>query len=252
MASLRPRNVIIVLTDQQRWDTLGCLGNPMGLTPTLDRFARMGTLCESAFTPNPLCAPARAALQTGVYPTITGVFKNELAMPSDTTTIAHYFAAEGYRTGYIGKWHLGPRSEQQAVAPDYRGGYSFWLGANALEWCSEAYDTVLYDDEMREIRFPGYRVDAITDVGINFIAQNPDHPFFLCLSYLEPHQQNARDEFTAPDGYRDAYANYWWPPDLAALKGNAAQSLAGYYGMVKRIDGVRLRCRDDRSDRFRW
>lgn len=236
MASPRRRNVVIVFTDQQRWDTLGCLGNPMGLTPTLDRFARMGTLCQYAFTPNPLCAPARAALQTGAYPTMTGVFKNGMVMPSDAATVANCFAAEGYRTGYIGKWHLAPPLAQEAVAPEYRGGYSFWLGANALEFCSDAYDTVMYDNEMREVRLPGYRVDAITDAGIKFIAENRDNPFFLFLSYLEPHHQNARDEFTAPEGYRDAYTNYWWPPDLAALKGNATESLPGYYGMVKRID----------------
>ena len=59
-------NVLVVFTDQQRWDTCGCYGNPMSLTPNLDAMARRGTLFEHAFTPQPVCGPARACLQTGM------------------------------------------------------------------------------------------------------------------------------------------------------------------------------------------
>ena len=69
-------NIVVVLVDQQRWDTLGALGCPVGLTPNLDQMCERGTLYTTACTPNPVCAPARAALQTGVYPTSTGVHRN--------------------------------------------------------------------------------------------------------------------------------------------------------------------------------
>jgi arylsulfatase A-like enzyme len=65
----RPPNVVVFLTDQQRWDTTGLHGNPMELTPNLDRMARAHTHLAHAFTCQPVCGPARACLQTGLYPT---------------------------------------------------------------------------------------------------------------------------------------------------------------------------------------
>lgn len=65
-------NVIVFFTDQQRWDTVGAYGNPLSLTPHLDSMARRGTLFEYAFTPQPVCGPARTALQTGLYPSQVG------------------------------------------------------------------------------------------------------------------------------------------------------------------------------------
>src|SRR5688500_15578087 len=99
----QPPHVIVVLTDQQRWDTTGVHGNPAGVTPEFDRIAREGTHVEQAITPQPVCAPARAALQTGRWPTATGVFRNGLPLPPDIPTLARSFADAGYATGYIGK-----------------------------------------------------------------------------------------------------------------------------------------------------
>jgi arylsulfatase A-like enzyme len=69
-------------------------------------------------------------------------------------------------------------------------------------------------------------------------------PFFLFLSFLEPHHQNHRDDYPAPDGYAERYAGRWTPPDLAALGGSAPQHLGGYWGMVKRLDEVLGRLQD--------
>ncbi|MET9931441.1 sulfatase-like hydrolase/transferase, partial [Streptomyces sp. NPDC006324] len=93
-----PPRVIVVLTDQQRWDTTGVHGNPAGVTPEFDRLAREGTLVERAITPNPVCAPARSALQTGRWPTSTGVFRNGLPLPEDVPTLASVLGAAGYAT----------------------------------------------------------------------------------------------------------------------------------------------------------
>jgi arylsulfatase A-like enzyme len=68
-------NVLVFLTDQQRWDSCSCYGNPMGLTPHLDAMARRGTLFEHAFTCQPVCGPARASLQTGLYARAAGVWR---------------------------------------------------------------------------------------------------------------------------------------------------------------------------------
>jgi arylsulfatase A-like enzyme len=235
MTEFRPErpNVIVFLTDQQRWDTTGVHGNPLDLTPNFDRMAQRGAHVAFSFTPQPVCGPARACLQTGMYATTTGCFRNDIPLPTTLPTLAHAFHAAGYTTGYIGKWHL---ADQEPVPPAQRGGYEYWLAANILEFVSDAYRTVLYDNQNRPVRLPGYRVDALTDAAIRYIDTYQHAPFFLFLSFIEPHHQNQRDDYPAPEGYRERYQGRWIPPDLAALGGSTQRHIAGYYGMVKRLD----------------
>ena len=105
MAKVRTQhpNVVIFFTDQQRWDTTGVYGNPLRLTPNFDRMARRGTQVPYSFTAQPLCGPARSCMQTGLYATTTGCFRNGLPLPLSAKTLAHHFGEAGYRTGYIGK-----------------------------------------------------------------------------------------------------------------------------------------------------
>lgn len=234
-------NVVVFFTDQQRADTMD---NPLGLTPNLDRMARAGTHAPYAVTPQPVCAPARAAIQTGRYPTTTGCFRNEIPLPSTERTLAHHFAAAGYTTGYIGKWHL---AQSDPVPPAERGGYEHWLAANLLEFTSDAYRTVLFDEACDPVALPGYRCDAITDAAIRFVADHHEEPFFLFVSYLEPHHQNESDSYPAPDGYAERYAGRWLPPDVAALTAPGdptVQHVAGYCGQVTRLDEGLGRLRD--------
>jgi arylsulfatase A-like enzyme len=223
---LRP-NVIVVFTDQQRWDTVG------PFTPNLDRMARHGTQATVALTPQPVCAPARAALQTGRYPTTTGVYRNARVLPPEERTLAHHFGAAGYATGYIGKWHL---AGSEPVREEERGGYRSWLAANALEHTSDAYRTIVYDEANDPVMLPGYRSDALVDAAVRFVADHHDEPFYLFLSFLEPHHQNEVDNYPAPDGYEERYQGRWMPQDLAALGGTAPQHMGGYLGQVKRLD----------------
>jgi choline-sulfatase len=232
MMPRRP-NVIVFFTDQQRWDTLGVHGNPLDLMPNLDRMARYGTDVECAVTTNPVCAPARAALQTGQYPTTTTVYRNGLPLPTGADTLATRFAAAGYHTGYIGKWHL---ADTEPVPEKARGGYQSWLAANALEHTSDEYRTIVYDEQEQPVELPGYRSDALTDAAIRFVADHADQPFFLFLSFLEPHHQNHRDDYPAPEGYAERYAGRWLPPDLATLGGTAYRHIGGYLGQIKRLD----------------
>ncbi|MFG2569547.1 sulfatase-like hydrolase/transferase [Streptomyces sp. NPDC048567] len=245
----RPQ-VIVVLTDQQRWDTAGVHGNRAGVTPEFDRIAREGTLFEQAVTPNPVCAPARSSLQTGRYPTATGVFRNGLPLPADIPTLAGEFAAAGYATGYIGKWHLaGDANPDGPVPAARRGGYGRWLASDRLEFTSDAYRTVVHDEDGAPVRLPGYRSDALIDAAIRFVAEHHDRPYLLFLSLLEPHHQNPTDDYPAPAGYRERYEGAWLPPDLAALspgaeQGGAHRHLAGYLGQIKRVDEGVGRLRD--------
>lgn len=232
----RRPNVIVVFTDQQRWDTTGVHGNPLDITPNFDRMAVEGTHAVRAFTSNPVCGPARSALQTGRYPTSTGCFTNNRPLPRDARTLAHHFSAAGYATGYIGKWHL---ASTDPVPADERGGYDFWLGANVLEFNSDEYRTVMYDQEGAPVLLPGYRSDACFDAAIRFAADHHDTPFYLFLSLIEPHHQNEVDAYPAPVGYEERYQGRWMPPDLAALSaqgGSAHRHMGGYLGQIRRVD----------------
>ena len=237
----RRPNVIVFFTDQQRWDTTGVHGNPLELTPNFDRMAIEGTHVRYAFTCQPVCGPARASLQTGLYATQTGCFRNGIPLPPESATLAKYFNAAGYDTGYIGKWHLG---SSDPVIESERAGYQYWLASNVLEFTSEPYHTVMYDNDGQPVTLPGYRIDALTDAAIRYVDTHQAQPFFLFISYMEPHFQNHVDDYPPPDGYRERYAGRWMPSDLAALGGTAHQHLGGYFGMVKRLDEALGRLRD--------
>lgn len=226
-------NVVVFLTDQQRWDTTGVHGNPLDLTPNFDRMAKSGTHLHHSFTCQPVCGPARSSLQTGQYATTTGCYRNQVPLPRHSKTLAHYFRREGYKTGYIGKWHL---ATKDPVPETQRGGYEYWLGSNILEHTSDSYHTTLYNNDNKLTMLPGYRVDALTDAAIRYINFHKDHNFYLFLSFLEPHHQNRLDSYPAPDGYRERYSGRWVPSDLAALGGSTHRHIGGYYGMVKRLD----------------
>ena len=99
-------NIIFYFTDQQRADTCGCFGQPLDITPNLDRLAKEGVKFDHAYSPQPVCGPCRALFQTGKYPTETGCFRNNIMLPKGGKTLADYIEEAGYETAYIGKWHL--------------------------------------------------------------------------------------------------------------------------------------------------
>jgi len=253
-------NVVVFFTDQQRWDCSSLHGCPLDLMPNFDRVAREHTHVANSFTCAPVCGPARACLQTGTYITRNGAVYNGKPLPDDLPTLAEGFNKAGYRTGYIGKWHLAgpdgradPTNTWGPVAELARGGYQDWLATETLEFSIDDYHVRLYDNDNNARDLPGYRVDALTDAGIRYIDSHKDEPFFLMMSFIEPHHQNDRDSYPAPTGYREKYTGKWVPPDLAALPGHhwnhagasweeprlggsSHQQLGGYFGMVKRLD----------------
>ncbi|MBW9115721.1 sulfatase-like hydrolase/transferase [Rhizobium cauense] len=227
-------NVIVFFTDQQRWDTVGLHGHPLKLTPNFDRLAQAGMFVRNSFTCQPVCGPARSALQTGLYPTTTGCFRNDIPLPAGQKTLAHQFAGAGYETSYIGKWHL---ANQEPVPENQRGGYQHWLASNILEFTSYAYDTTMFDETGKPTKLPGYRVDALADAAIRYVSRPKDKPYFLFLSFIEPHHQNEFDDYPAPVGYEDRIRKQMTlPPDLAQLGGSSQEHYPGYLGMIQRLD----------------
>ena len=99
-------NVLIVITDQQRTDSVSCYGSPFTCTPNLDRLAREGVLCQRAYCSNPVCTPARASIFSGQYVSRHGAWNVGLNVPGDVRFISHWLSEAVYRTHYIGKAHF--------------------------------------------------------------------------------------------------------------------------------------------------
>jgi len=251
-------NVLVVLTDQQRWDTVGAYDSPMDLTPNLDAMAERGTLLEHTISPNPVCGPARETLQTGRY---WSRHRGQHGTPvsDDDNALARTFARHGYRTGYVGKWHLGG-TMADPVPEEKRAGYEYWRAADGLEYTSHPYEGLVYDEDNEPVTFDGYRVDALTDMAVSFLDRQADRedPFLLFLSYLEPHQQNDMWQYVAPDGYAERYSDPYVPSDLRDQFGNSANrergvdwlsQLPDYYGACARIDECLGRLLDELDER---
>jgi len=234
-------NILIFFTDQQRWDTAGCYGNPMGLTPTLDAMAARGTLFEYAFTCQPVCGPARACLQTGIYATKTGVFRNAIPMDKDEKTIAHYLKEAGYDTAYTGKWHL---SEVQGnpIPQKLRSGYDYFAAVDGVKFTTDPYGGYVWSGDNQKMYYHNYRADGFTDFALDYLDTRKEtakeKPFFLMHSILEPHHSVKTNTHDAPTGYAERYSeNYFVPGDLKGLDtGDYKENLPAYYGMVKSCD----------------
>ncbi|MFX1407842.1 MAG: sulfatase-like hydrolase/transferase, partial [Promethearchaeota archaeon] len=244
-------NIIFIFSDQQRFDTLGCYGQELNITPNLDKLAKEGVLFEYAFTNQPLCGPARAILQTGLYSTETSCYRNGISLPISDKNIANYFSKNGYDVAYIGKWHLASnigRSKDlklkkmnymtKPIPFELRGGYKdYWLASDLLEFTSHAYEGHLFDGNMNKVEFQGYRVDCLTDFALKYLTlRNRVKPFFLFLSFLEPHQQNDLNIFQGPDGSKEYFKNYKVPGDLENTEGDWRENFPDYLGCCNSID----------------
>lgn len=102
----KPKNVIVFCTDQQRADTLGCMGNPLARTPHLDQLAHRGVLYRQHYAVSPVCAPSRCAFITGRYHRATGVIDNGIHLPAHELTLPEVLRRSGYRTAALGTLHF--------------------------------------------------------------------------------------------------------------------------------------------------
>jgi arylsulfatase A-like enzyme len=245
--STRP-NVLMIISDQFRWDCIGAMGlNPMNLTPNLDRMASRGVLFRSAISNQPVCAPARASIFTGQYPSKHGVWRNAIGLAENAVTLGSAMKQSGYSTNYIGKWHLAPTGATETaesrgpVKPQYRGGFQdLWEAANVLELTSHAYEGDLFDGDGKPLHFSNrYRADFMTDRAQLFLrSRAAKSPFLLTLSYLEVHHQNDKDTFDPPKEYAGRYPNPFIPQDLRPLPGSWPSQIADYFACVAKMDEI--------------
>lgn len=228
-------NIIFLLTDQWRASATGYAGDPNVKTPNLDHLAKESINFRNAVSVCPVCTPYRASLMTGRYPTSTGMFHNDVNLPDSELCIAEVLQDEGYKTGYIGKWHLDGHGRYEFVPPERRQGYEYWKGAE----CDHEYNQSHYYAGNSDKRFfwDGYDVYAQTNDARQFIKEHAagDSPFALFVSYGTPHFPH----HTAPENYKNNYPpeKIELPPNVPEeMKSLAQKEAQGYYGHCEATD----------------
>jgi arylsulfatase A-like enzyme len=207
----------------------GFLGNRDVRTPSLDRLAEEGVVFTNAVSTCPICTPYRAALLTGKYPLSDGMVLNDVRLPVTERSIAHCFRDAGYRTAYLGKWHLdGPHRGGFTPPGPRRQGFEHWAVAN----CTHDYlNSFYFRDDPQPIRIEGYDADHFTDLTVAYIREQAGQgPFCLFLSWGPPH-----------DPCRVMPPEYLIYDDAAlTLRPNATatdrEELAGYYAHITALD----------------
>ncbi|TWO34510.1 sulfatase [Seonamhaeicola sediminis] len=228
-------NIVYILTDQWRGSALGYAGNPDVKTPNLDTFAKEAINFTNAVSVLPVCTPHRASLLTGKFPTTTGMFLNDLYLPSEELCMAEIYKEAGYNTAYWGKWHLDGHGRSSFIPKERRQGFDYW---KALE-CSHNYTKMpYYDNEDTEMKiWEEYSPFAIVKDANAYIAKhaNDEQPFLAFLSIATPHYPHN----SAPKKYKAMYK-----PESLTLGPNipkefedrCREELQGYYAHATATD----------------
>jgi arylsulfatase A-like enzyme len=230
-ARVRP-NVVFLLADQWRAQALGFAGDPNARTPNLDRLASQSVMLTTSVSTCPVCTPYRASLITGRYPTTTGMFLNDIPLNREAVSLAQAFAAGGYRTAYIGKWHIDGHGRSEYIPPERRQGFDFW---RVCECTHDYTHSLYYADTAERLYWKGYDAEAQTAEAQAYIRAHRSEPFLLVLSWGPPHNPYE----TAPARFRklfkpaDMRLRPNVPPEAQAA---ARRDLAGYYAHGAALD----------------
>lgn len=206
-----PPNILWYCSDQQRFDTIGALGNPHVHTPNLDRFVAEGVAFTHAYCQSPICTPSRASFLTGRYPSTVGVNGNgNASFPPDETLVTRRLADRGYDCGLVGKLHLaaayngresrvddGYRFFQYSHAPrdDWTRGHDYanWLrgrgedAARLLALRSEPHDVLEPTPDRDNVSPHLHQTTWCTEQAIGFVSDRQDRPWMLSVNPYDPH-----------------------------------------------------------------
>ncbi len=234
LAESKPRNMVFILIDDQRYDALGMMGHPFLETPRLDTLAGDGIFFENAFVTTSLCSPSRASFLSGQYAHTHGVLNNSTPLPQSTPTFPKELQKAGYETAFVGKWHMGGSSD------DPRPGFDRWV---SFKGQGTYYDcTFNIDGEQKKM--DGYTTDIITDYAVDFLKKDHDKPFFLYMSHKAVHgdfypakrHEGVYDDenYPHPDTYDNTEDNYRGKPEWVRKQRQSWHGVDGMYN--KRID----------------
>ncbi len=258
-------NILWYCTDQQRFDTIGALGNPYVKTPTLDRLVEEGVAFTHAYCQSPICTPSRASFMTGLYPSRARNTRNgNDTFPDSPPLISKLIADSGYVCGLIGKFHLVSAGERPE--PRLDDGFSYWQHSHAPrdDWPE---GTHVYADWVRAkgrdldaMRSSEERVDPefhqtkwASDCAIEFLSEKRDEPWLLNINVYDPHPP-----FIPPAEYAGRFnaenmpGPHFKPSDLDTQRElsrvdfqgdpmspencDAKEMQAKYYAMIAQID----------------
>ena len=208
-------------------------------TPNIERFTRQAMTMRNCISNYPVCSPYRAMLISGRWPYQTGIIDNALQLRPDEISIGETFRRAGYRTGYIGKWHLSPGDEGGHFIPKgpARQGFEDW---HVWSNTNQHYDkSFTFDpDNGQRIQPKGYNCTLMTDEAIQFIDRHKSEPWMLMVSWNPPHP-NFLD---APPDQMERYK-----PEALKFRPNAGKgergitpnlrkNFQGYYGHISAVD----------------
>ena len=230
-------NVVIILSDDQGYNSLSCAGATEFKTPNLDRLAAEGVRLTQCYASGPVCSPTRAALLTGNYQQrigrqfdwVVGGLGASNGLPPSTPTLARMLKSNNYVTGIMGKWHLGGVPEQWPTRfgfDEFKG----FVGGNLDYWRHEdhSHEPDLWDGD-KPLKTEGYLTDLITQWSVDFIHRHRDRAFFLYVAYNAVHWpfQGPRDDQMNLDRSPKGEQKDW------AVGGGTVDI---YRGMMERLD----------------
>jgi len=175
----RPRNIVFILTDDHRYDFIGALGHPwlQGQTPHMDRLVDNGVHFRNAFVTSSLCSPSRASILTGQYMHAHRVFDNFSPLPAHLPTFPQLLQKAGYRTGFLGKWHMGGDSDER------QPGFDEWLSFRG----QGDYRNPQINHNGTRRQAGGYMTEILTAEARRFLQPRASRPFCLYLSHKAVH-----------------------------------------------------------------
>ena len=255
-----PPNVLYIMVDQLRAHALSCYGETNITTPRIDEMAARGARFEWAFNAQSICVPARAAMLGGVFPSSIGVTDN-FNYPGDIPTIAHAFTDAGYRSAYLGKWHLDEAPARQYLVPpgwQRRGFDDLWAVNRSNHRYTESHLFFDTANKVKPLPADTYQPKWYTDLALDYlddhVASGTTDPFFLMLSFGGPHAPPDGTDWASmiPQGYLNAInpaalafrpnvpqwareATPWLATPPHAFLGARAY-LHAYYAMVLSLD----------------
>jgi len=211
-----PPNILWICTDQQRYDTIGALGNPHVSTPNLDRLVSEGVAFTHAYAQSPICTPSRASFLTGMYPsTVRANGNGNDFLPDPPPLVTRSLADAGYDCGLIGKLHLS--SAYQRVEKRVDDGYRYWqyshaprddweMGHDYADWVkSKGHSLKELTHSLDGVPAELHQTAWCAEKTIEFIRESRDGPWLASVNPYDPHPP-----FNPPKAYRDLFS----PEDL--------------------------------------
>lgn len=204
-------NILWICTDQQRYDTIGSLGNPHVSTPNLDRLVAEGTAFTHAYCQSPICTPSRGSFMTGMYPSRVHVMGNGNDwFPDEPPLVTRILRDAGYDCGLIGKLHLAGAFER--IEPRVDDGYRYWqyshaprddwpVGHDYADWVREkGYDLKELTQDLEGVPPELHQTTWCAEKTIEFIRDHAASPWLASVNIYDPHPP-----FNPPQDYRELF-----------------------------------------------